>query len=359
LQLRDGLVFMDVMMYVSMVANRSRKAGEVFESPEAEISISELALFSGAEERSINRTLDYMVTRKLAIVVRLVSGKRPTGKAVVRFVFTPEKIGKTHFPGWTEEAKTPYKEWLKLHPEFNKKSEESPQDDADAHDESEEMPVRPGTVRLTREPLTVRRGHKSRSIPVKCGVKSVRMDWEARSLDLQFSAVVDSGELVISGSLPDEQTERRKQDAKPSESVTSDDSLGHGRPRHPANEGSRHPANEVTHPRAEELAKVFDPLCYRHCERTLSAESKYFDSACSNIGDTPHDFLVKAAIARGARRLEPHHVPALCSQIQKDWKASDTLHGPTKLPTRAEIDAMIERERRELAEKRRALRRTK
>lgn len=317
MQLSNGALFWGVRDYVMTLGNRDRKAGEVHHTRDVEISITDAALFLKTDERSINRILDYMVRRELAIVVRLVSGKRPTGKALVRFVFSPEKIGSKQYPGWSEVAKVSYAEWKKANPD----PEESAPDAPESSDDPAEMPVKAGTVKLTREPLTVKRGHKSRSIPINCGVRSVRMAWEAKSLDLRFSAVVDSGELVISGSIPDEQTERRKQDAKREESVASGDSRGRTGPRHPPNAGIRTPANVVSHPRAAELSGLFDPLCYKHCERTLSAESKYLLDACANIGDTPNDCLVKAAVARGARRLEPHHVPALCSQIQKDWKA--------------------------------------
>jgi hypothetical protein len=327
MELRPGQLFMDLVFYITMTANRSRKGPEIYEAPEVEVTITDAALFCRADDRSINRMLDYMVVRNLAIVARLTTGRRPTGKALVRLVLKPETIGGKQYPGWTEEAKLPFPEWKRLHPEFDKKAEESAPDTPGSSDDPVERPMKAGTVKLTREPLTVKRGHKSRSIPINCGVRSVRMDWEAKSLDLQFSAVVDSGELVISGSLPDEQAERRTKDAKREESVASDDSRGRTGPRHPANAGIQTPTNAVSHPRAAELSQLFDPLTYRHCERTLSAEPKYLQSACENIGDTPHDFLVKAAVARGVRRLEPHHVPALCSQIQKDWKAGKDAVG--------------------------------
>ena len=107
------------------------------------------------------------------------------------------------------------------------------------------------------------------------------------------------------------------------------------------------------------MAKLFDPLILPYCRKTLSGDPQALLQSCEAIGDTPHDYLVQAAVERGARPINrPKSVVAICKEIEHNWRAGTSIELPVprKLPTMEEINAIIEQEDRELKAKRAALR---
>jgi hypothetical protein len=289
----------------------------------ADFSVSEMAASVLCDERQVNRVLEYLVARGMAGIERLEGG---------RFLIALK------FKDWGKITQS-YEEW-DLARRQAEAAQENPQDET--NEESEDFSVKTGTVPLTKSPVAVKAGQQSKPIKVNTGVRSLRIHWESKVLDLTFQAVVTSGELILTGTVPEESLLKSKQDAKPEESTRSRHSSGHGSPNGreiPHNAGRRSSPHsggvkttpvEVDHARAAELAAIFNPLIFNHCKQTLSGDPRFHLQACEAIGDTPHDDIVKAAVDRGARVLRPSHIPSLCQQIRHDWEAGKSMPAKAK-----------------------------
>ena len=322
-RLASGKVFYALRDYLIEQMGRKRAAGEKLVAEDVQIFKPEVAILLGAEERSINRELDYMVKRELAIVQHLEGGY-----SLVRLVFCPEEIGGKKYPGWSKVAEVSYEEWAAAR--AAEETVSAAEDDSADDTEEDATKVKAGTVPLTKAPVVVRGGHRSRSLPVKCGVKSTGVIWDSPGVDVQFTAVVESGELLWRGKLNAEKTVESNVHAKRADSTTSHQSRGHIRPENaksPANAGSvKHPHSGVTNPRAAELASIFDPLVFGHCKKTLSGDEKSLQLAAIAIGETPHDDVVKAAVERAARPIRrPSDCVAICKEIEHNWRAGKSM----------------------------------
>lgn len=312
-----------------------RSAGTHAMPEDAEMSVPELAMRIGCDERQVNRVLEYLSARNMAEISRLEGA---------RFVI------RLDFKQWAKIEES-YAQWDAK----RKAAEEAENPAEDAAEDEQDMSVKPGIVTLTKAPVKVRAGERCRPIKVNTGVRSLRIHWESKVLDLTFRAVVDSGELVLTGSVPEKQALKSNASAKREESTRSKHSSGHGRPngrKIPPSEGKRNPpqtgeinTTSVEHPRAKELTDLFDPLVFGHCRMTLSGDSKYLAQACEAIGNTPHEDLVKAAVDRAVRALKPAHIPALCRQIQHDWEKGKGMPAAQRGLSREEMDAMVARDR--------------
>jgi len=302
---------------------------------QADFSVAGLALEAQCDERQVNRVLEYLQNREMATVGRLEGG---------RFVIA------LRFRQWGSIAKS-YQEW-----DAERRAAEAENPAEEAVDDTAPLEVKEGTVRLTKAPVQIAAGQKSKPIKVNTGVRTLRIHWESKVLDLQFEAVVMSGELILTGNVPDESFAKSTQDANREESTRSRHSSGHGRPngsKIPASGGmANHPQSResktttVEHARAKELAELFDPLIFAHCKQTLSGDPKFHAQACEAIGDTPHDDLVKAAVDRGARMLRPGHVPQVCKEIRHNWEAGKTMPAASNRKlTREEMDALVAADR--------------
>lgn len=346
-RLSSGAACYGLVLLVLQNLGRNHEGGR----PAAEtrpLDVGELASLLSCDERTINRELAYLVERSMALVARLAGGK-----VVVSLRFTE----------WPQIEQS-YKAWADAKREMlDEQAEEA------SEDEEEAKPVKAGAVSLTPKPVVVRGGCASRSIPVNTGVSGLKFEWKHSPLDFEFSAVVHSGELIVSGWLPEQKAKtkslRSNSNAKRTESTGYTETVGHTCPENalpvPANggiKGQSKPAAAV-HPRGEELAKLFDPLIFRYCHKTLSGDSSSFLQACAAIADTPHDFLVAAAVERGSRPISrPSVVVKICQEIYHNWTAGKAMPAePRGIPSRAEILAIIERENVELEAKRAAMRR--
>ena len=254
---------------------------------DAEMSVAELALRIGCDERSVNRVLEYLELRKMATIARLADS---------RFVIELR-----------------YREWAKIEPSYKEWDEarrleqaESAQDELNTEEDATPV-IKSGIVPITTKPRVVRAGHRERSLPITSGTKSFRFDWNTPGLDLRYSAVIDSGEVVVSACIAESKAAESKRSAKRAESTTSKHSTGHGCPngvKIPPNGGTRKTTSvETAHPRAAELSGLFDALILKWCGKTLSGDSEMLLAACEAIAGANHDYLVKCAIDRAERRI--------------------------------------------------------
>jgi len=175
---------------------------------DAELSIPELASRIRCDERQVNRVLEYLQSRGMAIVARLANS---------RFVIT------LTYQTWGDIEES-YEQW-----DAKRRAAEEAQNPAEeVNQEEEAIPVKEGTVVLTKHPVQVKTGERSRPIKVNTGIRSLRIHWESKVLDLRFSAVVTSGELVLTGDVPNAETLKSKRDAKSTDSTRSNHTSGHG-----------------------------------------------------------------------------------------------------------------------------------
>jgi hypothetical protein len=241
------------------------------------------------------------------------------------------------------------------------KPEPEPEDEDEPKPEDPAQPNSSRTV-LTSKPVRVVPGKPSKPVQVSCGITSIQF---LDDIGAEWSAVVEpGGTLLVSrrswkasdgvGGLKQAKglQEKPRQICRGNEPKggrgNSHQSIGNGRRRTP---GERSPA--VQHPRADELAALFDPILLEHCRKSLSGDTIALKAACEAIGDTDPQFLQDCVTERGKRRLLVTHVLPLCREIAHNWHKSKELPPKKSLPTRAERDAMIEEENRELARRRR------
>jgi hypothetical protein len=215
---------------------------------------------------------------------------------------------------------------------------------APAEDEAAER----GNTRtvVTKKPVTVRAGEKSKPWPVECGVSAAEFEAKGQ-LDCIFTAVVQNGVIrctvepkwnakngvtapYIQNDLEEssrhgchqkyEGTSGTSQQSKQRTKGEDDNGASTRQSTRPAR------SYECDHPRAEELAAIFDPLLLKSCGKSLSGDISCLQSACEAIGVTDHDFLVKAASDRGARPISsPKAVVAICKEIAGNFLRKGNL----------------------------------
>ena len=347
--LSSGAAWWSLNLYLIEQLGRNRKGGAL--PVEIEINKAEASLLCRTSIHNINLVLAQMAERKLAIVSHLAGGK-----ALIRFVFVPELISGTKYPGWHEVASVPHEDWARekaaaLRVEAGEVDEEA--------DELEEQRVKRGVVALTRKPRKVRPGQPEKPLPVTTGVKSYRMDLveDEKAVDVSYMAAVHSGEFVATVCIPKRKPVESKKVAKPADSTRYDMSSGRTCPESekiPANAGSRGtPQTRVETSttvrdflRGEELVHLFDPILLKSCHKSLSADHFALQACSEAIRDVPHDVLVKRVIERASRPINsPRACVAICLEIEANWRRVKDLPAEKKLPTREEILEMARLER--------------
>lgn len=291
--------------------------------------------------RTVQRERDYLVKRKIVEVA--VDTKR-------RYSF------RLRFREW--QAIEDYTSWKAGQKPLEPEDEPEPEDPA-----TPDMKVNPGIVRLLKAPAVVKRGKTSRAWPVNCGVKSVSVV-NPNSLDLRYDAVVQAGRLLITPQVV-ERRSKGESEQKANSVANKDTSLNCGRhgcrpdafsspPKRgdgpiPSNVGRK----QSEHPRASELSALFDPLLLLSCGKSLSADPVALQSACEAAGAVDHEYLVKWVVDRFERPVKfPKACIAILKECRENWAKVKDLPTTRKLPTMADIDAMIAAERS--AKKRRA-----
>jgi hypothetical protein len=310
------------MVTISKSLGRSVRKGKARPTCTAPLLVSDLTTLCGCDERSVQRELAGWQARKVAKVT-------PEGKGVVSIELL--------YRGW--EALPDYKNVVDI-------STGAPVEDETTDDEKAKESTR---IELTKVPLACKAGGRSKGVKLDCGVKTFHLV-NPSVVDLEITAMVQAGDLVITTRVRDEWLQEAAKRAAASNVSNDIDSP----PRHPcgtvpANRGSVVPAKKiVNHPRAAELVKLFDPILALSASRLLSGDSASLLAACEAVQDCDHNFLVKFAAQRAERPVKsPLHVKTICAEALASWKASKMTTG-AGVPTRAEIDAMCKRDREAL-----------
>lgn len=294
------------LLYVILTASLGQivKKEQPFKELAADLKTCDLAELCACDDRTIQRELTDLKHRK-------VIGWEQSQKGVN--VVTPL------FRSW--DKLPDYKPAPVLEPAAESDDEPLPDDPAQADKQ---------TTYLTKSPVYVKAGAKSKRTKVDCGVAWFETEVRGK-LDAEYSAVVQDGVLrvIIEGkwdgkSLKNELLQQKGLDEKPRQGCRGDSSQTEGK-RTKGERGTKGENAAVKHPRAEELSSLFDPLIHRWCGKTLSGDSQALLQACIAIGDTPHDVLVKAGVGRGSRTLTPLHVVAVCREIEHNWRKGGEL----------------------------------
>src|ERR1035437_6817584 len=204
-------------------------------------------------------------------------------------------------------------------------------------------------VRLTKKPQRIAPGRSSRAVAVNVGVSSFRFQSADLRLDLIHNTVIQSGCLIVSVA---SQVSEGKAKGEENKNVTHVADV----PTHGGSTKGETPrqlndnckvqspqAAAISHSRAAELVKLFDPILARSAARLLSGDLKSLQAACEAIADCDHDFL--ARFDRLTRDIKsPLHIPDICREALASWKASKVLTGAGLLSMN-DIKGMIEKER--------------
>jgi len=296
------------MVSLSKGLGRSVRKGEPRPTCTAPLLVSDLAALCGCDERSIQRELAGWQSRKVATVT-------PEGKGVVSIELL--------YRGW--EALPDYKNVVDI-------STGAPVDDeTTVGDEKAKESTR---IELTKVPVACKAGGRSKGVKLDCGVKAFHLV-NPSVVDLEITAMVQAGDLVITTRVPDEWLQNAVKRATASNVSNELDSGtrhgGHGFESKAIPKPKTTP-KAVDHERAPELVKLFDPLLAASASRLLSGDSSSLLAACQAVGDCDHNFLVKFAIQRAERPVKsPLHVKTICGEALASWKAS-LLPGVKVLP---------------------------
>jgi hypothetical protein len=270
-------------------------------------------------------------------------------RTVERELTSLEKRGLAEIrrPGKGEvEARLRYRDWEGL-PDYQSAVVKMPKADPEAVDDS-----KADNQRVTgNKPVRLAAGALSKVFPLSCEVKTFRYKLEG-PVDADISCVIQAGEILVTSRFPDDWREKVANAIPRSNGINENTSF----PRHGCREEApklapKPPALTVDHPRAAELIKIFDPLLAAGHVALLSSDLSSLSSACSAIQDCDHNYLVKFAMQRAARKIgSPRSVVAICTEALQSCQAS--LTAPAHSDVSEETAAMI----RDIAAKERAKR---
>lgn len=283
-------------------AGRGNKKGEPRPEWTLSLSLEDLAQICCCDVRTVERELAGIDKRGLAEI------RRP-GKGEV-------------------EARLKYRDWESL-PNYKSAVVEMPTGEDDTEPLADQDESKPGNQRVTgRKPVRLPAGHISKAFPVSCGVKTFKHKAEG-PIDLEFSCVIQAGELLVVSKVSDESLQKFAISNPRSNGINDNTSF----PRHgcrgeseaiPTNEGrSVSPQKRVTHPRAAELVKLFDPILAKSAARLLSMDSASLLAACDAVADCDHDYLVHFSILRAERPVKsPLTIKTICAEALASWRES-------------------------------------
>jgi hypothetical protein len=311
-RLADGAAFKILMLIWSESFGRRVKDGEPFLEVTEPLAVSQIAELVRCDERTAQRELNGLVERKVIAREKVKNGL---------FIFSPL-----------------YRDWEKL-PDYKPGpvSEPAPESD-DEPETGDPAQADKQTTHVTKSPVRVTAGKKSKAFKVDCGVSALQFD--VRQLDADCSAMVKDGVLLVTlepkwnASSGVEGLKKQKGIQENSRQICRDSpSQTDGKEAN----GNRRSKGEVAlkHPRADELSSLFDPLIHRWSGRTLSGDHQALLQACIAIGETPHDVLVKAGVERGRKTLTPLHCISLCKEISHNWQKGKAFL-PKPMPAKAE-----------------------
>lgn len=306
-----------------MSAGRGMKKGQPRPEWSVSLRVEDLAQICRCDVRTIERELAALDKRGLAEI------RRP-GKGEV-------------------EARLRYRDWEAL-PDYQSTVVKMPE--PEEVDES-----KPENQRVTgNKPVRLAAGALSKAFPVSCGVKTFRHKAEG-PVDLEFTCVVQAGELLVVSRFPDDWAEKVANAIPRSNGINENTSF----PRHGCREESAKVERKsvaeksakksppaVQHPRSAELHRIFDPVLAHSGASLLSMDSsrKFSLEACQKIEDCDHDYLARF-VANRSKIKSVLAVPDICAAALASWKASKVLDG-AKVPTKADIEEMCKRDREAL-----------
>lgn len=232
-----------VLTLLSKSLGRGAHKGEPRPDWTLALSVEDLAQICRCDVRTIERELVALDKRGLAEV-------RRSGKGEV-------------------EARLRYRDWEAL-PDYKSSVVEMAGPDETVPELTDEQEAKPGNQRVTgRKPVRLPAGALSKAFPVSCGVKTFRHKAEG-PVDLEFSCVIQAGELLVVSRFPDDWREKVVNALPRSNGINENTSI----PRHGCREGfAASSPKAVDHARAAELVKLFDPLLAASASRLLSGDS--------------------------------------------------------------------------------------
>jgi len=267
-----------VMVSLAESLGRARDKGEAAPEWTKDLDKQWLSTVCHTDKRTVDRDLKYLEASGMAQVRHTIRGM-----VCIRLCF---------------------RDWPNL-PDYQaplKKNE--PAETAD--DESEPA------FKLLKTPCHVKVGNCSDAIEIAHPVTSFRLR-AAGDADIAFTAEIRGGRFTVTTKAVSVSNDLRSSARHASPEVGKSEDKAKGR-------------TTGEHPRAAELARLFDPILLKSCGRSLSADQVAFDQALNALGDLPHDFLVKAVIQRAAR---PISSPKVCASILKEavanWRKGEAL----------------------------------
>lgn len=319
------------ILYVILGASLGQivKPDEPFNERVADLRTADLAELANCDERTVQRELGDLRHRSLITWEQTKKGVNQVTPLFRSWASLPD-----YRPGPVEE------------PEVANEDQLETETDAKSDIRTE----------VTRKPVYVPAGKRSKAIPVKCGVASLQFE---SNVDAECSAVVQGGVLLVTlagkwkpetgvnGLLKtDELKEKPRQGCRILPSETTGEDQVNTRQVHTGGQSSRKTrasqstgTSPVQHPRAAELSSLFDPFLLRFCGKSLSGDSVALLAACEAIGDVDHDFLVKVVVERAARPINsPRAAVAICKEIAHNWQKGKNLSPESGLaPSRHDV----------------------
>lgn len=211
-----------------------------------------------------------------------------------------------------------FRTWAKIE---DYKPGPTPEPEPEPEPVEDEAAVKQATItRLTEKPVPVRAGGSSRKIKADCGISDIVV---SSNLDIHFEAVVQGGSLHLKFIGPQFKAQ-----------------AGSGLLKQKGIEAKKRHGCRVDHPRAAELAGLFDPFVFKSCQKLLSSDQAAWKQCCELVADVPNTFLVKAVVDRAARPISsPRVAVTICQEIAANWEKSKNL--PAKKPVRSVPDSQL------------------
>jgi hypothetical protein len=320
------------LLYVILTASLGQivKPDESFNERACDLRTAELAELCGCDDRTIQRELTDLKRRSLILWEQTKKGVNQVTPLFRGWASLPD-----FRPGPVEEPK--------IEPEVSS---------------DEEIAKDPNRTEVTRRPVHVAAGKRSKAIPVTCGVASIQ--FEASNFDAECSAVVQGGVLLVTlAGWVNGLLNQKEINAKPRHGcrIFTDGSEANqvntgGQSSQKGRGRQSNGTSPVQHPRAAELCSLFDSFLLKSCGKSLSGDSVALLAACEAIQDVDHDFLVKVVVERASRPISsPRAAVAICKEVAHNWKKAKGLPPERKLPTREEIDAIVAQEREQRLKK--------
>jgi hypothetical protein len=305
---------------INIQAAKAKKSGKQSSEWSPDLDKPALALECCTDKRTVDRDIKYLESSGMAQVRHSIRG--------------------------TVSIRLMYRDWQNL-PDYAPpdRPEPSPADQPETPKE---------TFNLVKSPQPVKAGQFSERVKVACAVSSFRFQ-AAGAVDLAFTAVVKGGEfLVTSREVVSKRNPQGEEQAKAPSGISKLDVQSRHEcldgPKFSTGKGEEKAKGRTTgeHPRAAELAKLFDDWLLRSCHKSLSADTAALGEALDALADTPHDFLVKMVVDRARRPVSsPKVCVSICKEVRANYLKLLAAHDFVDVPgfnrmSRAEAVAQLE-----------------